>query len=69
MPREIALFSVLMPTLLLVVIAVSLLFVGLDLLLSRWGVYRQVWHPALFRAALFVALLCGTALALGFGTP
>ena len=69
MPREIALFSVLMPTLLLVVVAVSLLFVGLDLLLSRWGLYRLVWHPALFRAALFVGICSAVALSLGFGAP
>jgi hypothetical protein len=28
-------------------------------LMSRWGLYRFVWHPALFDAALFVILLGG----------
>ena len=68
MPREIAFFSVLMPALLLVGIAVSIAFVGLDLLLSRWGLYRLVWHPALFRAALYVVVFTTTALLLGFGS-
>ncbi len=67
MPREIAVFSVLMPSLLLVGIVVSIGFVGLDLLLSRWGLYRLVWHPALFRAALYVVIFTATAMALGFG--
>jgi hypothetical protein len=67
MPREIAIFSVLMPTLLLVVIGVSFIFVAIDLLLSRLGLFRFVWHPALFRAALYVLICSAAALTLGFG--
>jgi hypothetical protein len=28
-------------------------------LLRRWGVYRLVWHPPLFDAAIFLVLLGG----------
>lgn len=31
----------------------------LSRLLARWGLYRFVWHPALFDAALFIILLGG----------
>lgn len=35
---------------------------GLRRLLSRFGVYRKVWHPALFDLALFFVLLYGVSL-------
>ncbi len=62
MPREIALFGLLMPGLLLV-FGVSLLLLGvLDWLAGRYGLYRHVWHPALFRIALFVCIFGGLGL-------
>ena len=64
MPREIALFYVLMPSLLPVFIACGALYWLLDRLLTRIGLYRRVWHPALFRAALFVCLFSGIGLLL-----
>lgn len=64
MPREIALFSVLMPSLLPLFLACGALYWMLDRLLTRTGLYRQVWHPALFRAALFVCLFSGIGLLL-----
>jgi len=64
MPREIALFSVLMPSLLPVFVACVVLFGLLDRLLARTGLYRQVWHPALFRAALLACLFSGIGLLL-----
>jgi protein AaeX len=58
MPREIAVFSLLMPGLLLILLGCVVVFVLLDLGLSRLGCYRFVWHPALFRASLFTVLFC-----------
>lgn len=64
MPREIALYGVLMPGLLPVFIGCLLLMVLLDLLLGRLGFYRYVWHPSLFRLALFVCLFGSAGLLL-----
>jgi protein AaeX len=58
MPREIAIGTLLMPSLLPILLGCVLVFVALDLLISRLGVYRFVWHPALFRASLFTVLFC-----------
>jgi protein AaeX len=58
MPREIAVFSLLVPGLLFILLGCAPVFVCLDLLLSRLGCYRFVWHPALFRASLFTVLFC-----------
>jgi protein AaeX len=58
MPREIAIFSLLLPSLLPILLVCVLAFSALDLLISRLGVYRFVWHPALFRASLFTVLFC-----------
>lgn len=49
MPREIALFDALIPTLLLVFIACLFLQMAVDWLFTRLGLYRYVWHPSLFR--------------------
>jgi hypothetical protein len=64
MPREIVLFSLFVPSLLPILVACALVFVALDLLISRLGWYRFVWHPALFRAALFTTLFCAAGLLL-----
>ncbi|CAG9226809.1 conserved hypothetical protein [Paraburkholderia tropica] len=64
MPREIEWFSLLMPGLLPILAACVLLFVIVDLAFARLGVYRYVWHPGLFRVALFAALFSGAALLL-----
>lgn len=64
MPREIALFSVLMPSLLPVFLGCMVLYGVLDRLLARFGLYRRVWHPALFRASLFVCIFSGIGLLL-----
>ncbi len=56
MPGEIAVFSLLVPSLLPIFMGCFAVFIGLDLLLSRRGLYRHVWHPALFRAALITTL-------------
>ncbi|MEM5329228.1 DUF1656 domain-containing protein [Paraburkholderia sp. JHI2823] len=64
MPREIEFFSLLVPGLLPILAACALLFVALDLVLARVGLYRFVWHPDLFRVALFAALFSGASLLL-----
>ena len=61
MTHEIDLYGVFVPELLvygLVAYAVSLL---VRRLFGRIGLYRLVWHRALFDAALYVILLGGTA--------
>jgi protein AaeX len=64
MPREIAIGGVLMPGLLvwfILSLAILLLF---DWVVGRYGLYRFVWHPALFRFAFFVCIFGGVALLL-----
>jgi protein AaeX len=55
---EITISTFLVPGLLLVLMACFPLFIALDLTLARTGTYRHVWHPALFRASLFVSIFC-----------
>lgn len=64
MPREIALFSVLMPTLLPVFLGCIVMYGIVDRLFAYIGLYRRVWHPALFRAALFACIFSGLGLML-----
>ena len=56
MPREIAIQGVLVPGLLPIFLGCLLLMALLDLLVGRYGLYRYVWHPPLFRLALFACL-------------
>ncbi|MEB0141386.1 DUF1656 domain-containing protein, partial [Undibacterium sp. CCC2.1] len=46
MPREIAIFDALVPTLLAVFIGCVILQFGVDWLLTRLRLYRFVWHPS-----------------------
>jgi hypothetical protein len=62
MPREIDLFGLYAPTLLLIFIGSVVLQWLIDGLLGRLGVFGQLWHPALFRLSLFVCLFGGGAL-------
>ncbi|MFM0060868.1 DUF1656 domain-containing protein [Paraburkholderia phytofirmans] len=64
MPGQIDVFSLLVPGLLPILAGCALLFVVLDLLLARLGLYRYTWHPSLFRVALFTALFSGASLLL-----
>ncbi len=64
MPLEIAFYGVLLPGLLPVLVGCLLLMVWLDLLIGRLGLYRRVWHPSLFRLALFVCLFSAAGLLL-----
>lgn len=56
MPRELAVLDALVPSLLLVFVLTLLLHWGLNRVLARVGFFRHVWHPPLFRLALFVCL-------------
>lgn len=56
MPREIAVFGVLIPTLLPWFLVSLLLQVALDRMLGAVGFYRAVWHPALVRLCLFASI-------------
>ena len=56
MPHEIDIYGVLVPGLMPVFLLCLLLMVLLDMLVGRLGLYRHVWHPSLFRLALFVCL-------------
>jgi hypothetical protein len=55
-PGEIAIYGVLVPGLLPIFLACLLLMALLDVLIGRYGLYRYVWHPPLFRLALFACL-------------
>ncbi|MCF4165651.1 DUF1656 domain-containing protein [Zavarzinia compransoris] len=63
MLKEIDLFGVFLAPMMLYVVIAGALWLGLRRLLSRFGVYRAVWHPPLFNAALFLILLAGIAAA------
>jgi hypothetical protein len=64
MPREIALGDALVPGL-LVILVLSLIPLWLiDWVSGRFGLYRHVWHPSLFRLALFVGVFGSIALLL-----
>jgi hypothetical protein len=51
------LFGVFVPRILVMALVAYLLNLLLRRILSRAGLYRLVWHPALFDLALFVLLL------------
>jgi protein AaeX len=65
MGRELAVFGILIPTLLPLFVACLALQMALDRLLGRLGLYRRVWHPSLVRLSLFVAIFCAAQAALG----
>lgn len=62
MPRELAIFGLLVPTLLMVFIFSMGLLWLVDWAAGRYGWYRHVWHPALFRLALFACVFGGLGL-------
>lgn len=56
MPRDINFFGVLLPGVLPLFLLTLVLQVALDSVLTRVGVYRRSWHPALVRVCLFVCI-------------
>jgi protein AaeX len=53
MPREIAVFDALIPTLLFAFLLASCGSLIIDWALTRYRLYRYIWYPALFRLAAF----------------
>ncbi|WP_269790930.1 DUF1656 domain-containing protein [Stenotrophomonas sp. Iso1] len=64
MPIELAFGGALFPGLLLLFCVVCALLWALDAVAGRRGWYRYVWHPSLFRIAVFVGLFAGLGLLL-----
>ncbi|MEZ2349251.1 DUF1656 domain-containing protein [Caballeronia sp. RCC_10] len=58
MPRDTAILEAYVPTLLVLFVAGALITWVIDRALAMTGLYRLVWHPALFRASLLVCI-CG----------
>jgi protein AaeX len=61
--RETVVLDAYMPTLVVLCVLGTLLTWAADRLLARVGLYRFVWHPSLFRAALLICLCGGLGLA------
>lgn len=59
---DLILMGVRMPFLLLLALLATALHLVLDRLLARFGGYAWVWHPGLFRVALFCTLFAGAGL-------
>jgi hypothetical protein len=57
MTYEIDLFGVLVPSLVLWSVLAYLLARIISRLIARAGLYRRIWHPALFDFSLFVCLV------------
>jgi len=57
MTYEIDLFGVLVPSLVLWSVVAYLLARIISRLIARVGLYRRIWHPALFDFSLFVCLV------------
>jgi protein AaeX len=64
MPREIAIGDVFIPGLLVWFLIALVLLLLIDRVIGRFGLYRYVWHPSLFRLALIVCIFGGMALLL-----
>jgi hypothetical protein len=54
---EVSLYGLYVPPLLLLALLALVVSRVLNLVMARLGVYRFVWHPALFDFALFVMVL------------
>ena len=57
MTYEVDLFGVLVPSLLLWSVIAYLLARIISRLIARVGLYRRIWHPALFDFSLYVCLV------------
>jgi hypothetical protein len=57
MTGEVSLYGLYVPTLLLLALAALVVSRLVGGLLARLGLYRFVWHPALFDLSLFVIVL------------
>jgi len=61
MSREFTLLDALVPSLFLAFLLSVVLQTVLDRIIGRYGVYRYVWHPPLFRLSVFFCIfgVCG----------
>lgn len=64
MPNEISVGGVLVPGLLPIFLVCLLLMLLVDAVIGRYGLHRYVWHPPLFRLALFACLFAAGSLLL-----
>lgn len=64
MSFEIAVGGLFFPTLLLLFILSLALHTALDGLAARYGWYRHLWYPALFRVAIFICIFSALGLLL-----
>ncbi|APG05342.1 DUF1656 domain-containing protein [Luteibacter rhizovicinus DSM 16549] len=64
MPREVDFAGATVPGLLLVYLGCLLVQWVIDTVAGRYGLYRHVWHPPLFRVALFACLFSAIGLLL-----
>ncbi|HQT42565.1 MAG TPA: DUF1656 domain-containing protein [Halothiobacillus sp.] len=62
MPREIPFFDALIPTVLLILLVSAVLYFVLAHLVEAVDLAQYVWHPALFRFAIFVVLFSSLSL-------
>jgi len=62
MKYQLDLFGVLVPTLLLWSVVAYVLARLISKQIARIGIYRWIWHPALFDFALFICLVTGLVL-------
>ena len=65
MLRELSMFGALAPSYLFYFLTSILLFVIVDRLATKLGLYRLLWHPPLARLGLFLALFSVLVLATG----
>jgi hypothetical protein len=63
MKYQLDLFGVIVPSLLLWGVAAYVLARAVSKLMTRAGVYRHVWHGALFDFAIYVCLLASLVFA------
>jgi hypothetical protein len=57
MRYQLDLFGVIVPSLLLWSLLAYVLARGVSKIMTRAGLYRHVWHPALFDFALYVCIV------------
>jgi protein AaeX len=58
----ITLFGNEIPTLVVIFVVAGIVQILLNRILADLGVYNYVWHPGLFRTALFISLFTATSL-------
>lgn len=63
MTYELDLFGVQVPSLLLWSVVAYVLARGVSRVMGRIGLYRHVWHPALFDFAAYVSIVTGLVFA------